>query len=265
MTPQVQDWNDPAAVADWLETHAQSNPGRAGQLAMVLTLLGQVQATGLRLLDLGCGDGMVSEMVLTQLPGSVVVGLDLSAPMLAAAEARLAPYAGRYTLYQRALDDPSPLVDQPLFDAAIGVQSIHHLDGAGKAALFRWVADHLRPAGLLVLSDRVRLPDAALFPYFRALHDAYQRDHGAAPSPPDYGYAAHRRALDLRADVPDTVEDQLAWMRAAGFGAVDCFYRHTERAIFGGLKQPATPADQPLPGDRSATLITHDNAANGMF
>ena len=265
MTPQVQDWNDPAAVAEWIGTHTRVNPGRAGQLAMVLTLLGQVQPQGLRLLDLGCGDGVVSEMVLTQLPESVVVGVDLSDPMLAAAAVRLAPYAGRYTLLRRALTDPTPLADQPPFDAALGVQSIHHLDGPGKAALFRWVADHLRPGGLLLLSDRVRLPDAALFPYFRALYDVYQQELGAVPSPAGYGYAAHLQALALRADVPDTVEDQLAWMRAAGFGAVDCFYRHTERAIFGGLKQPATPADQPLPADRSATLITHDNAANGMF
>ncbi len=265
MTPQVQDWNDPTAVAAWLSKHGAVNPGRAGQLALLLTLLSRVQPQGLRLLDLGCGDGQVSEMVLTQLPGSLVVGVDLSAPMLAAAEARLAAYPGRYTLYRRSLADLSPLPDRQPFDAAIGVQSIHHLDGAGKAALFRWVGDHLRPGGLLLLSDRVRLPSAALFPYFQALHDAYQQDHAAAPSPPGYGYAAHRRALELRADLPDTVEDQLAWLRAAGFGEADCFYRRTERAIFGGLKQPAAAPDQPASDDSSAALVTPANAANGMF
>src|SRR5436190_1398 len=131
MRSPAENWHDPVLVETWLREHGKLNPGRARQLAMVLTLLEQHQPRGLRLLDLGCGDGVVSEMVLTRLPGSVVAGLDSSKPMLAAAEARLAAYPGRYRLYERAMDDTAPLPDQEPFDAAIGVQSIHHLTGDG--------------------------------------------------------------------------------------------------------------------------------------
>ena len=266
MTPAVHNWNDPAAVADWLANNTSGNPGRAAQIEMVVTLLGQVAPRGLRILDLGCGDGQVAELLLTRLPESYVAGVDLSPPMLEAAAARLAAYPGRHALYRRALTDLTPLAEEPApFDAAIGVQSIHHLDAAGKQALFAWVADHLRPGGLFVLSDRVHLPDAALFPYYLALYAAQQARHGAPPLPPGHGYAAHLGALVLRADTPDTVEDQLAWLRAAGFGAAGCFYRSIERAIFGGLKGPAGPAGQPDPADTSAAIIDESTAGGGIL
>jgi tRNA (cmo5U34)-methyltransferase len=265
MAPTIQDWNDPATVASWIATRTESNPGRSAHLEMLITLLGQVQPAGLRVLDLGCGDGMVAEMVLTRLPGSYVAGVDLSPPMLEAAAARLAAYPGRYTLYRRSLQDSSLLGEEAPFDAAIGVQSVHHLDSAGKQALFAWVAGQVRPGGIFLLSDRIHLPSAALFPYYQALYAAQQARRGGPPLPAGFGYAAHLRALAQRADVPDTVEDQLTWLRAAGFGEVGCFYRYLERALFGGLKLPAQPADQPAADDASAAVMDEPNAADRVF
>jgi len=265
MAPTVQDWNDPVTVASWIATRTQGNPGRSAHLEMLITLLGQVQPQGLRVLDLGCGDGVVAEMVLTRLPGSYVAGVDLSPPMLEAAAARLAAYPGRHALYRRSLQDSSALAGEAPFDAAIAVQSVHHLDPAGKQALFAWVAGQLRPGGIFLLSDRIHLPSAALFPYYQALYAAQQAGHGAPPLPPGFGYAAHLRALALRADLPDTVEDQLAWLRAAGFGEAGCFYRYIERAVLGGLKLPAQPRDQPAADDTSAAVIDEPHTANSVF
>lgn len=266
MKPLVQDWNDPAVVAAWLTQHSAGNPGRREQLDLVLTLLAQVQPRGLRVLDLGCGDGLVAELILNRLPESYVAGVDMSEPMMQAASVRLAAYPGRYALHRRGLEETAPLMTKSApFDAAIGIQSIHHLAGPGKRRLFAWVALHLRPGGLFVLSDRVRLPSAALFPYYQALYNARQARYGQPPLPVGYGYAAHRRSLALRADLPDTVDDQVAWLREAGFGEADCFYRDLERAIFGGLKQEPGLPDDPDPVDMSAALITTANSANGVL
>ena len=265
MAPTVQDWNDPATVASWIATRTQSSPWRAEHLEMLITLLHQVQPDGLRVLDLGCGDGVVAEMVLTRLPGSYVAGVDLSPPMLDAAAARLAAYPGRYALYRRSLQDGRPLDGEAPFDAAIAVQSVHHLAAAGKQALFAWVAGQLRPGALFLLSDRIHLPSAALFPYYQALYAARQAQQGGPPLPTGFGYAAHLRALAQRADVPDTVEDQLVWLRAAGFGEAGCFYRYIERAVFGGLKLPAQPPAQPAADDASADVLDAPEAGDRVF
>jgi tRNA (cmo5U34)-methyltransferase len=36
-------------------------------------------------------------------------------------------------------------------------------------------------------------------------------------------------------DRPDTVRDQLDWLRAAGFVDVSCWYRSFRFAVFGGV------------------------------
>ena len=265
MASPAQDWNDPATVAEWVAGHGQQNLGRADQLAMVLTLLAAHQPAGARILDLGCGDGLVAALVLDRLPGSTVTGLDQSAPMLDAAAARLAPYGDRATLLHRPFGDESPLPGAVPFDAAIAVQSVHHLDGPGKQRLFAWVAGQLRPGGLFLLSDRVALPSAGLFPYYQALFAARQAQTDAPGLPEGFGYAAHLRALAQRGDRPDTVEDQLDWLRAAGFGDAACFYRFVERAIFGGLNGHAGPRNAPLASDDSAAIVDRPEAADHGF
>ena len=235
--PTAFDWKDPANVQRWITSHARGNPQRAEHLALVLELLATLQPDGHRVLDLGCGDGIVSAMLLERFPTAHVTGVDSSPPMLAAAAEQLAAYPGRWALRVGAMQKLGAL-DLPAegFDAAIGVQSIHHLSGEEKQILFRTVAGLLRPGGLFVLADRIMLTSAGLFPYYRALQSRLQVQHGNPPIPAAYGYAEHLYAMHARGDRPDTVEDQVAWLRAAGFGAADCFYRYLERAVFGGLK-----------------------------
>lgn len=235
--PPSFDWKDPANVQRWINSHARGNPQRAEHLALVLELLATLQMDGHRVLDLGCGDGIVAAMLLERFPTAHVTGVDSSPPMLDAAAARLAAYPGRWAVQPGALEALGAL-DLPAggFDAAIGVQSIHHLSGDEKQALFRTVAGLLRPGGLFVLADRIMLTSAALFPYHRALQSWLQAQQGNPPIPAAYGYAEHLYALHARGDRPDTVEDQVTWLRAAGFGAAECFYRYLERAVFGGVK-----------------------------
>ena len=133
------------------------------------------------------------------------------------------------------------------FDAAIGVQSIHHLTPDEKQALFRTVAGSatprraIRPLRSRYVNSRRPVPLLSW-----PCGTASRRQHDGAPALPGYGYAEHLYALRARGDLPDTVEEQVAWLREAGFGAAGCFYRYVERAIFGGLKGPDAPAP-PLP------------------
>ncbi len=68
---------------------------------------------------------------------------------------------------------------------------MHHLDRAGKRDLFSRVARVLRPGGRFVLGDVVVPPHGQQGPIY----------------------------IDWVMDTPDSVEDQLAWLRAAGFEA----------------------------------------------
>lgn len=79
---------------------------------------------------------------------------------------------------------------------------VHHLDGDGKADLFRRVADRLAPHGRFVLADLV-VPD----------------DPSDVVTP-----------IDGVEDVPSTVEEQCGWLRAAGLDSVVA-WRHRDLAV----------------------------------
>jgi tRNA (cmo5U34)-methyltransferase len=135
-----------------------------------------------RMLELGTGTGMTSRSVLARHPEAHLIGIDASAEMLASADL---PGAD---LRRQDLRDPLP---QGPFDLVFSALAVHHLDGAAKADLFRRVAAVLAPGGRFVLAD-VIVPD----------------DPADVVTPLDDGF-----------DLPDTVADQLAWLRDAGLVA----------------------------------------------
>jgi tRNA (cmo5U34)-methyltransferase len=135
-----------------------------------------------RMLELGTGTGMTSRSVLARHPEAHLIGIDASAEMLASADL---PGAD---LRRQDLRDPLP---QGPFDLVFSALAVHHLDGAAKADLFRRVAAVLAPGGRFVLAD-VIVPD----------------DPADVVTPLDDGF-----------DLPDTVADQLAWLRDAGLEA----------------------------------------------
>jgi tRNA (cmo5U34)-methyltransferase len=134
------------------------------------------------LLELGTGTGETALRVLERCPGASLVGVDASADMLAVARERL-PGAD---LRVARLEDPLP---PGPFDLVFSVLAIHHLDGPGKADLFARVAAVLAPGGRFVVGDVV-VPD----------------DPADAVTPLSPGF-----------DMPSRVDEQLAWLRAAGF------------------------------------------------
>ena len=139
------------------------------------------------LLDLGTGTGETLAQVLPFPPNARAVGLDESDAMLAEARMRLLGYNVR--LLVADLSDPLP---PGPFDLVVSVLAIHHLDGPGKAALFRRVAEVLSPGGRFVLGDAV-IPATP----------------GGEVIPMEAGY-----------DKPSTVAEQVGWLHDAGLVAV---------------------------------------------
>ena len=135
-----------------------------------------------RILELGTGTGETALRVLARNPGARLTGIDASEAMLAAARARL---PADTDLRVARLEDPLPAGP---FDLVVSTLAVHHLDAAGKADLFARVAAALAPGGRFVLADVV-VPE--------------RPEDAVIPCTPGF-------------DLPDTVPDQLEWLRAAG-------------------------------------------------
>jgi tRNA (cmo5U34)-methyltransferase len=172
------EWNPDTYLAEM----AAEIPGYEELQEAVTAATAGIDAT--RVLELGTGTGETALRVRAGQPEAEWVGIDASEAMLARARERL-PDAD---LRLQRLEDELP---EGPFDLVVSALAVHHLDGAGKRALFSCVAGVLRPGGLFVLGDVV-VP-------------------AAGQEGPIY--------IDWEMDLPDSVEDQLAWLRAEGFEA----------------------------------------------
>jgi len=140
--------------------------------------------TAATILELGTGTGETSQRMLARHQGAQLVGIDASEAMLAVAREAL---TGADLRVQR-LEDPLP---EGPFDLVFSALAVHHLDAPGKRDLFARVATVLRPGGRFALADVIVPTDPA---------------NAQIPLSQDF-------------DRPDRLDDQLAWLAAAGFKA----------------------------------------------
>lgn len=138
------------------------------------------------ILELGTGTGETARRLLALHTEALLVGIDESEAMLAAAGGAL--LSERAQLLVRRLEDPLP--DGP-FDLVASALCVHHLDGGEKADLFARVREVLVPGGRFVLGDVI------------------------VPADPDVA----RSPLTPGFDKPSTVAEQVAWLSVAGFDA----------------------------------------------
>jgi len=195
--------------------------------ATVVDVLPFDAAAPLRVLDLGAGTGLLAFLVAERFPAATMTLIDLSEGMLAHARARFSSCAARVEVI---VGDYSTRTLPGPFDGVVSALSIHHLSDAQKAVLFHSVFACLVPGGIFVNADQVLGPTPQLEATYQA---AWLRQvHARGVSAVDLAAARER----MREDRTATLSAQLAWLRAAGFDEVDCFYKHYRFAVFGGRK-----------------------------
>jgi SAM-dependent methyltransferase len=128
-------------AAQFEQAPVQSDPVRLARLVRVADM-----PAGGRILDAGCGPGLVAESLLQA--GHRVMGVDLSAEMIARSRKRCAAYGERAVFEQKSLFAPS--LTGP-FDGAISRFVLHHTQDP--LAFIRRQMELLIPGGVLVLCD----------------------------------------------------------------------------------------------------------------
>ena len=179
-----------------------------------------------RVLDLGAGTGLFSALVSAAFPRARFTLVDVSEEMLAQARQR---FAGDPRFVLRVADLATATFSER-FDVAISALAIHHLSDANKAALFKRVYDCLTAGGAFVHAEQIMGATAGAETRNRSTWMRQARGIGATDA--DLDMAIER----MRADRPATLEDQLRWLREAGFRDVDCYFKDHMFAVFAGYR-----------------------------
>lgn len=181
----------------------------------------------IRVLDLGCGTGLLAGFVAEAFRSARLTLVDLAPEMLTMARERMAP-ADRRVRFVVSDYAREPIAGT--FDAIVSALSIHHLSHPDKRALFERVYAALEPGGVFVNAEQVMGPTAEAERRNRAQWIRQVRERGVGGT--DLAAALER----MKHDKPISLDTQMEWLEAAGFRDVDCVYKNGMFAVYGGFR-----------------------------
>lgn len=214
-------------------------PRRDEQTDTIVALLPE-RDRPLRVLELCCGEGLLSNRILTSRRSARITAIDGSAEMVNAARAANASFGDAFRVEQASLEGYRPR--GPL-DAIVSSLAIHHLDDAGKRDLYRAAADALVPGGRLLIADLVRPRSNAAVRLAAREWDASVAE-AARLAGREETLALFRQenwnhfalAEPDPIDRPAPLAEQLDWLREAGFEA-DVYWLYAGHAVYGGTRR----------------------------
>jgi len=194
------------------------------------------EKSNIHTLDLGCGDGVLTEALISKNGTIIATLVDGSLTMLQKARERLTSYSGMHFIhasFQELLTGTIPLDH---FDLCVSSFAIHHLEMREKTNLFRYICGHLNAGGHFVNIDVVLSPSQGLeewyFSIWREWMQYMQEQLNVKDELPEDIIKRYKDPLSM--NKPDTLEDQLEALRETGFRDVDCYYKNGIFSVFGG-------------------------------
>ncbi len=235
-------WQDAALAERFVREIRGGVPYAADQLAIMVRVVAAAGRPVRRIMDLGCGAGIVARALMARWPDAAATLVDFSEPMLAQARRELATVtpAPRFVVGDLAEGGWIEAVgDQAPYDVIASSFAIHHLTDARKRALYGEIHALLAPGGSFVNVEHV----ASATPAVESMSDelfidaqlAFQLEQGRARSRQVVAAEFVNRP-DKAANILAPVESQCGWLREIGFTDVDCFFKVFELAVFGGRR-----------------------------
>jgi len=192
----------------------------------------------LNILDLGCGDGIITSYLYKQFPQNNYFLLDGSSEMLDKAKERL--NIGNISFINQSFEDYiKQICKECEYDFVFSSNAIHHLDYFKKNELYNKIFKELKYDGMFINIDVV-LPNSNESEKLQfkmwsnwvnetitnynlteqiGKHDELPKRYKSSPE-----------------NKPSKLVDQLDMLQKIGFRDVDCFFKYSIFAMFGGVK-----------------------------
>jgi len=237
-------WKDAEFAQRYLDDISGAIPLEREQLDVMRRIIRHQRTSVKNFLDIGCGNGILSSVILAHWPDAQGVLQDFNETMLTAAKEKLDAHATQLRFVQNDYGDKKWVADldengTKKFDVVVSRFSIHHQPDQRKREVYEEIYQLLEPNGVFIniehISSASKWGEAILEGYMvDYLHDA-QLNKGKKREKSDIAQEFRDRH-DKDANIVASVEDQCDWMREIGYTDVDCYFRVFEMAIFAGKR-----------------------------
>jgi tRNA (cmo5U34)-methyltransferase len=233
---QNSNWARPEYSRDYRETADRIIPERQTLLRIAASFYRHHVRDGRRkrILDLGCGDGILAQTLSGQDGEAHIVLIDGSAEMLASARRRLSGIRNAEYLQITFEEVISGSFQPAPFDFIASAFAIHHLEMPGKAGLFRAVHGLLNPGGCFLNIDAAE--SEPFTEWYYALWKEWVLVNEEYTKPPESAADVPAQARAKPENHYDFLQAQMDALIDAGFIDVACHYKYGMFAVFGGRK-----------------------------
>lgn len=241
MSANKSAWQTKELTDAFLDGVRGAIPGADLQLAVIRKIAELWFPEPTRVLDLGCGDGILGRLLLGIFPRANAVFADFSEPMLDAARAKLGddPRARVARVDFSAPGWQEEVAPDPPFDIVVSGFAIHHRPDEEKKRVYSEIFEMLSPGGIFLNLEHVASQSPAgekLFDEFFVDHlHRFHRASNPQKSRQEISETYFKRP-DKNENILAPVDVQCQWLREIGFRDVDCFFKVFELALFGGRK-----------------------------
>jgi tRNA (cmo5U34)-methyltransferase len=238
---QRTQWSDASRAGYFMDHSSRYIPYREQTQALLVSLLCRVIAPRfpgkpLSVLELGCGDGALSQALLLGCPDIRLTLLDGSQEMLEGARKRFGPDPKVLYIQATFQDVIAGSVDLGDPHVVVSAFAIHHLTLAEKGQLFACAARALVSGGVFANVDVVLSPAACLEEWYLELWRDWIREHDRVAAEGKSFVHIPTQYKGSADNLPDTLDEQLRELKQAGLQPVDVFYKCGLFAVYGGFK-----------------------------
>ena len=227
-------WKSEDVVQYWTTTAGERERKRAEHWRFMGGLLPFGEQDAFTFLDLGAGTGAAARVILGLYPRSTAILTDFSEQMIGAGEREMAPFAGRFQYVEFDMSTGDwPAAIPTALDAVVTSMCIHHLPDHRKQGLFAEIFEHLAPGGWYLNYDPVSSADPVVEARWEQVNDR--------ADPEGAGKHLHRTPEEqsryenhVRYMIP--LDQQMDYLRSAGFQGIDVYWKHLENVIYGGCR-----------------------------
>lgn len=173
-----------------------------------------------KVLDLGCGNGLLSELIAKQLPDVSLVGFDITDEMLEFYRHKISAITPGFETIQG--DYRNDDIGEG-YDIIVSGMTLHHLTHNERKLFYDRLYTALNPGGVYISNDIIMDENPTIKADQYNLWKDFMKENGEDP---EFWYGKH-----MEKDHPLSLTQQIEWLSASGFVDVGCYWRNYNFAI----------------------------------